>query len=1259
MQRRFMVIFSLVILLLGVMLPAPTAHADDPTNPDFSQVTDILQGRRTLYPVDDIVVAYKGAFAPAVSTILQTTNDNVSAQIPHPVTADLQQMFSLSLPARMFNLPRDVIVTVLDGETNLYDQLGSYNQSFPNAVGGSLAFDLAVVTDLTGDSFSDVAFLAGHNLYTLTAADVNDPTQGFFYGTVLDLGNYADQSALTAGDFDGDGVNELAVALPQDSNTPIQIYRPQVTTNAQGNVTALTLQQVGTTVLPDCCDGEYIALSAGRYLGILSEQLVAVYGVGNKTTVQPFTIAPAANPPQVTIQPAAPLVLNQDGSGGIAAQSGLLDFFGASEQVVLQLQGTGGPVLLDVLTFDSALNATMASSLTTAYGVGFDDSIALGNFDQPQVSDGTLALEIAAVFPANTAQCTGHNVALMVQIFHVDPSNQFALSQGNSAQVGSDCFDTSNFELIQRSIATGDLQERSLALGAPSKLTVTLYQPTLILGAPPMHLDYALPANASKATVLNLSAVPHGFYSKYQTSVSNKTQSARQNTTSYSNAGKVSGTFGFKIGDALVGSVTVQAGASAGLMHKHYIQKQYSSYSAVSFDASTSTGFDDQVWFNEEDHNIFIYPVIGKTVCPGDNDNCAPSERVPLLVMFSGPDETFAESAGGSVIEWYQPVQEIGNVFSYPWNYAQMELAHANLDPLSPTDPTGFSTDSTTYVAQTTWSGQNSNSVTSGSTTNISWGASVSMSEKPSIFGGIVGNQKFSYNGSKAINNINSNTTTVGASTGIGINKPGSFPNPDLYQYPVFPYIFGNNPVSGTLQAIDLGTTVTTTGILRTLYTTDPTLNTAGGWWQQTYTQPDLALAHPSRWSFQTYTPSAPEPNCIPIAPQVRNNDCATFNPPDPSDIWLSEFHYMKGLLITPADSNGEGPQLDSATAGDQIRLQARVYNNSFVDMPSDSEIVVQFYAQPMDPTNKVPVGNSVLIDSVPAAPLPGFNSITNSGTSPNWELVETTALDTTQFSNQFVAFWILVYMRDAQGNLVPEMPSHGLKAVPPTLTDISAATPYLQSYSNNIGLYKSLFFIEGQNSSQPISPTQADMTLSHVQTSKSTVLLGDKIVVSGQVRAQTDVRGLAVLFYDGAPSQKGTLFDIEHIARLRAGEPQIVKTLYRPQACGIHDLYIRVPSASLTKHTQINVTIDPLKYTRRLARVLKTLDLPKGRAGGGFLPLLRQAQKAFKNNDVDAGLSALRQFEERVKAQRGNKIPDEQADTMLSILGEIFACLP
>jgi hypothetical protein len=89
------------------------------------------------------------------------------------------------------------------------------------------------------------------------------------------------------------------------------------------------------------------------------------------------------------------------------------------------------------------------------------------------------------------------------------------------------------------------------------------------------------------------------------------------------------------------------------------------------------------------------------------------------------------------------------------------------------------------------------------------------VSYKPgTVGGGPLAGLTLDYGGSQNISTLNTQTTTLGQSTGIGINKPGTFPNPDQYQYPILPFIFGTNPPTGSVQDIELGVQVPTTGIL-------------------------------------------------------------------------------------------------------------------------------------------------------------------------------------------------------------------------------------------------------------------------------------------------------------------------------------------------------------------------------------------------------------------------------------------------------------
>ena len=136
--------------------------------------------------------------------------------------------------------------------------------------------------------------------------------------------------------------------------------------------------------------------------------------------------------------------------------------------------------------------------------------------------------------------------------------------------------------------------------------------------------------------------------------------------------------------------------------------------------------------------------------------------------------------------------------------------------------------------------------------------------------------------------------------------------------------------------------------------------------------------------------------------------------------LWNSEFFWMKGLLITPAAAAADGPQITQAAAGDQVRLQARLYNYSLADMPPDSNVNVQFYAQPWNTSNNTPSGNSFLIENVVIGPIPGFNSQSNDGMLANWAVAETTKLDTAAHSNQHLVFWVLV-VQAGQGNPIAE----------------------------------------------------------------------------------------------------------------------------------------------------------------------------------------------------------------------------------------------
>lgn len=1291
---RIALFISLITLFVFLNPSSPRAvSADSSCNnsgtTNFANcVSDILGGRRLLFPVDDVVVGLSAEQIDVTTTVVQTENGGLGNQNPYAVT---QSPDTYAIGAgRMFNLPRDIVVTLTTGTITLSDEdpNNPINLSLPLNANAPVNQNQLAKADFTGDGLEDFAYIMQGSVYIVTAQDVNVMFAGVF---VSDAGNPTISTqgwtTLTAGDFNGDGTQEIALAAAQTQGNTIgvEIFTVTSTYNTNGQIQSIALTSSGSSLLPVTNFSSPVYITAGNFAGLYNpntaypyEQIALLYefqGGQNGNVVQLMSVNPnSQNTTPPTYKPTQADIVQLIDSGVplnvLSLTSGYINFYGQTEQIIASYHEKDYNSYIDALTFNEQLqiqyvNSTKAFTASNQEVVG----VALGNFDQDVNPTGPIDLELAALvleLDAFQSNCGVASLQLVVYLFEIDPTNNFALTQTTDGQVG-DCFDALDNQTPQMALAVGDTQGRSLLLGIPSRVTAQHIQPEVVLAMPPMHVDYVTPSGSTTATALNVSGVPGGYYSTYQTAVTNQNQSSRTSTTSFSTALTESIDQKVSLGIPLIASVSVDTKTSASQMWENNTSKTYTNLNSESFDASTRTGFGDQLWYVSERQNIYIYPVIGQYGCPESMPNCNASEQVPQVMMFSGPDQVQPTTINGAVVEWYQPVQEPGNVFSYPWNFQQLQAQQPNINLLTSNAPTTFYTDSSTLTEQANWASQSGTSQTSGSTKNYSWSKSVSVSgnvsaniEGISIGGGT--SYSFSYNGSKSFSTLNSSKTTLGQSTGVGIAKPGSFANPGEYEYAVAPYIFGTNPVSGTIQTLDLGTQIQTNGILTTGFTADPTDPNAGAWWGGAYPLPDIALNHPNRWSIGTQTNTNPDSNCLRLNSTSVTVNCATFNAPNAAQLWQSEFLWMKGFFITPADANGEGPQIDMATAGDQLLLETRVYNYSLTDMPPDSDVVVQFYVQPWNQQTLQPQSNAALIKNVGIAPIPGFNSNSNGGTLPNYSVASTT-FDTTPYSNQYLVFWVLVVGKDQQGNPISEMPQHGLTGVPPQLDSIADALDWTEPYSNNVGMYKSLFYVAPQNS-QTVERAQdvEALRLDTLQLSKHVAYLNEPLLVSTNVRAKNDRNSLVVTFYRGNPNKKNKAFEVERVAHVRGGDVHQVQALYRPQTCGNQNLFARVYPGGATTQAQLNVTIKPRPVVRDMLKRLKQIfppqELAPEKRGDGMIARLRAANKFFKQKNNADALASLEKFQERVTKQSGKSIPIDQAEILLAQTQHIFTCV-
>jgi hypothetical protein len=363
--------------------------------------------------------------------------------------------------------------------------------------------------------------------------------------------------------------------------------------------------------------------------------------------------------------------------------------------------------------------------------------------------------------------------------------------------------------------------------------------------------------------------------------------------------------------------------------------------------------------------------------------------------------------------------------------------------------------------------------------------------------------------------------------------------------------------------------------VLQTLYAADPTDHEAGSWWsssQTAYNQYiDVALNHPVRWE--------PEPTGNGPALACRNHECVSFNAPDPHNLWTSGFYHMRGLLVTVGSLGG--PQRATAEEGQQVFLRARVYNLSLKHMDPGTEIHARFYRQEWKPHN-TPKGDSVLIKEEVTSHLPGFNADSN-----NWTEVST-QFDTAGLGDTQWLFWVVVWSQDDDGNLVTELPGHGLATVKDKedwkwITDVPLEEVTFDrkqtSFSNNVGVLKQAFYIEAE--ANEVNNNNGEVVVEAVNVTP----IGFSHNTPVEFRVEAEVvsyggvaaNGVTVEFYDGDPDEEGVLFDVENIAHLRRDEVNLVRIRYRPLNLGPQEIVVLARHRSETARGEVTFEALPV----------------------------------------------------------------------------------
>jgi hypothetical protein len=711
--------------------------------------------------------------------------------------------------------------------------------------------------------------------------------------------------------------------------------------------------------------------------------------------------------------------------------------------------------------------------------------------------------------------------------------------------------------------------------------------------------------------------------------------------------------------------------------HDHSVANTYNHFTGTTQSIAATTGFADHVFYTEKDMNLYNYPVLGQLSCPDTDANC--TEKQPVYVTFSVPDQVTHYDLDGTTLEWYQPVHEAGNALSYPWNLSLLQAQFVNnANPLSENPAPLRGTDSSETAYSASWSAGSTKSESSGSSNAVSNDFTFSAAKK-GIF--INASVKAEVEGGKSWSTLNENTSSVSASTGIIVNKPafdGTVVDCCLYDFGS--YIFGQQnlvePAFQQLQVADPdGNTanIQLPGPLFVGFVADVTPQGGNGvppFFAQTYTLPDVAVNHPARWSWS------------------KASQQATFNPSSPSGDPLDEdFYFMKGFFVTETGSDGS-QNLTEAAAGDQLSLQARLYNYSLVDTNSASlkqpaaSIHARFYGQFLchsgvntenscvGPNNTTCApyslcGNGFPIGETQVASIPGVDSASNQGTQPNWVVTPAVNFDTTSYANSYLVYWVVTWMEDANGNLVSEMKDHGLTANPASLTFQQIGQVPVQAHSNNVGMYgvNSPFYVAAAQTAgeTETAPTpQGKLRRVSLETGHK-LLLEQPAKVTMQLRGENGPLDSVVLtYYDGDPRRGGKPFDAQRIAHMDPGVTYSHRAFFHPEACGVHRLYARAwanDQADVLGEFTTSVVIRPAESVEALiASTRGTVMTRELRVT--LVALLEVALDDFKCGREEAGARGLESYVRKLSAARGGQIGQEFAKRLIGQAEVVSDCV-
>ena len=121
--------------------------------------------------------------------------------------------------------------------------------------------------------------------------------------------------------------------------------------------------------------------------------------------------------------------------------------------------------------------------------------------------------------------------------------------------------------------------------------------------------------------------------------------------------------------------------------------------------------------------------------------------------------------------------------------------------------------------------------------------------------------------------------------------------------------------------------------------------------------------------------------------------------------------------------------------------------------------------------------------------------------------------------------FWVVVWVEDSSGEMVPELQGHGLSAMPGTLTSITDVPLEMvtvdgdeKTFSNNVGFLHSKFYIADETTASPLPDAETQLEVVGATITPAVAQPGEKVIVSALVAAEeAPADSVTVQFYPDA----------------------------------------------------------------------------------------------------------------------------------------------